>query len=292
MAKGFDDFDGFARGARFCKPGSAARRAKRPGTESGSAAASRSSEGDHSGDSGPVVDLAGGLSSSYVERVDRRLDFWLRVANHGTKPLTDMKLELLDRSGVYSLTKCWTGSPQTSAGILTSTSCTMKDIAPNKEETVGGTLQTRDQADSENLAAVVEWGPTSSAWVNLGTVSSDIGLTYWLETHTVLISAFGALLLGVIAYFAKLSFGNRRAKSEAKRTQQAETWNELLTESTGISRKYYLPMWGALQAFLEEAEKHLNEPALSRRRIRQPRLASQRRWRVPRRSRLLPLPKR
>jgi hypothetical protein len=216
------------------------------------------------------VESSGGLSSPYVKN-GGNVKFWVRVDNRSAKSLTNLRVVLVAGALPYKIESCWVGDPKVALGVDSALACSAlpQPVAASQVITIGGTIGATDQALPEMLSAIVEWDPAAarpSEQVSLGQLSSDGWPAYWLETHTTLISFFGAISLAGLAFLLRWIFESGRRKTEIKRTQEAETWNLLLQESGRLSRDYYLPAHGALRAFVKQARacleaKGANEPA-------------------------------
>ena len=181
--------------------------------------------------------------------------------NRSEHPVDELRIARLDAPAVYSIVACWYASP--SPGPPTSISGKCSDLpvklGRGQEVTLGGTIRASGTADPETAGLLVEWTSdkiSSSHDVILGQLSSDSFLTYWLETHTVLVSFFGVAALGLIGYLAKRRFDAVSHQAELKQAQERETWNQLLSEAGNFSLNYYLPADGALQSFIGQAKKH------------------------------------
>jgi hypothetical protein len=205
------------------------------------------------------IEAIGGLSSPYVKN-GSTVNFWIRIVNHSTHQLTGITLGPLDVSGPFSLTKCWSGDPavvQRPTGEI----CHIvpDSLEPSQVVSVGGTISASDLANQESIGAIISWKSgkdSSSHELTLGPLSSDSWITYFLETHTVLVSLFGVALLAVIAYLLRVEFERWRQAKERERTRQAETWSQLLKEAGNFSLHYYLPVDGALAGLLKYAALH------------------------------------
>jgi hypothetical protein len=204
------------------------------------------------------VESSGGLSSPYVKSRGK-VKFWVRVDNRSTKSLNSLRVVLVAGALPYTIESCWVGDPNSALGVDGSLACSAlpQPLQASQVITIGGTIGATDQAPPETLSAIVEWDPAAaraSEQVSLGQLSSDGWPTYWLETHTVLVSLLGAIVVGILAFAFKSSFESARRETEIKRTQEAETWNLLLQEAGRLSKDYYLPAHGALRAFVRRAQ--------------------------------------
>ena len=208
----------------------------------------------------PEVEVTSGLSSPYV-RNGRTVNFWLRIVNHSSHAISNLRVGPLDAPRHFSIVACWAADPRSKDFPAPDGTCPAAPLTlkPSQEVSLGGTIHAFRRANQQNIGAIVQWTALapSSHEVILGPLSSDSWFTYYLETHTVLVSFFGVALLAGLAYLLKFKFESWRQRKERELARQAETWTQLLKEAGNFSLNYYLPADGALVNFLAKAREHL-----------------------------------
>ncbi len=227
------------------------------------------------------IAAAGGLSQSETETREV-IRFWLTLENHSGEAIRNVRLQQLDVPGFAVEHLAWhnqqgaqhcdlpekghpaiAGTDMTSCGVLTA------ELDPEESLSLQGDLKALGPHDRQNLTALVEWknlnNRVSQSTVSLGdAVIRSACEKFWSRAYEALKDFALPIVLALLAFglglWDKAREGRRQAE-ERHRTQLAETWNRMLSESHRLTTRYYLHIASGGEAILQFDRLYREEAA-------------------------------
>lgn len=238
------------------------------------------------------VSASGSLSESESETGDT-IRFWLTIENHSSQAIHNVRLKQLDVPAFTVQHLAWRNDqgeqhcdPSTNsnpaAPNLDLSPCGLlaADLAPEQSLSLVGELRAVHPHERHNLTALLEWqilnDRVSQSTLLLGeaVVRSAWG-NFWSRAYEALKDFALPIVLALLAFGLGLwdhAREGRRQAEERHRTQLAETWNRMLSESHRLTTKFYLHIASGGQSILQFDQFYREEAAKAKDKRSDPRL--------------------
>lgn len=217
------------------------------------------------------VEAAGSLSQPEAKSGET-IRFWVTIENHSADAIHDVRLPRLDAPAFAVQQISWQnergpqhcdlrtlGATAAAGGDLASCGVLAKDLRAEESLTVEGELKALEAHEHQSLTAIAEWknagDRVSQTAVSLGDsiIRSGWG-NFWAGAYEAVKDFALPVVLALLAFGLRRWDKKREIKRQAEerhRTQLAETWNKMLSESHRLTTNFYLHIASGCGGMLE-----------------------------------------